>query len=474
MARRQELSVPVMKYLLVDTNLFLQCRNLPELPWSELADGQDLVVLMVPRAVQRELDQLKQDGNSRRASRARKASSLLRRIVLSDEARLELRSSGPKVEISFPPPTTLPSDCGFNLAETDDCIVAEALVFGRQHSDATVEVFSNDTSLLLTAKLHRVAFRVIPDDWLLPPEPDSRDKRIIELQNRVRALERQSPEIQISATVDGDTLTEAFNITVEEFEPLSETQLDAMVAVVAAKFPMVIDFPKDEPAIGLAGLTVFTPPSEQEIFHYKRVAYPGWLDEMRKLLVALPSHLESRRLSVNFILSNIGGAPAEHILVEFRSTKGLLLQEPPPKAELTRFPLPPKPPKGRRTGLFEQAQAVASWRPPGFDFSLPPIPALGGRRDRNTFYWKDRPSEPSDAVIFECEEFRHQIESEVFSLDLLVARGMRDQKSAVSCIVTASNLVQPASLVIPVTVQYGIANSEPQVRLLLKGSGMVE
>ena len=43
-----------------------------------------------------------------------------------------------------------------------------------------------------------VAFDVIPDEWLLPPEQSESDKRIRSLEERFAKLSRVEPEFQIT------------------------------------------------------------------------------------------------------------------------------------------------------------------------------------------------------------------------------------------------------------------------------------
>jgi hypothetical protein len=50
--------------LFVDTNFFLQPKEIRLLPWSEICEETELYV-MIPRAVQGEIDRLKQDGSGR-------------------------------------------------------------------------------------------------------------------------------------------------------------------------------------------------------------------------------------------------------------------------------------------------------------------------------------------------------------------------------------------------------------------------
>ena len=67
-----------MLVFIVDTNLFLQFRDLQELPWGDLSDEED-ILLLIPQQVIRELDKLKYDVNKRRSKRARQASSFIKK-----------------------------------------------------------------------------------------------------------------------------------------------------------------------------------------------------------------------------------------------------------------------------------------------------------------------------------------------------------------------------------------------------------
>jgi predicted ribonuclease YlaK len=120
--------------LFVDTNFFLQLRDIASLPWAEISEEEDLCVL-IPRTVQDEIDRLKQDGSGRRSRRARKASSFLREVIKADAQTLVIRESNPRVLVSFPPisgpnnarPVTL------DPTRADDQIVGEVLDYARSH-----------------------------------------------------------------------------------------------------------------------------------------------------------------------------------------------------------------------------------------------------------------------------------------------------------------------------------------------------
>ena len=64
-------------FLVVDTNVLIQCRSLSELDWRAAAPGAAEITVLMTLPVLRELDRFKADGNTRRARRAK---SILRRI----------------------------------------------------------------------------------------------------------------------------------------------------------------------------------------------------------------------------------------------------------------------------------------------------------------------------------------------------------------------------------------------------------
>jgi hypothetical protein len=88
--------------LFPDTNVFLQCRALHEMPWRE-AVAAGAVDLWIAAPVQDEIDRLKGDGNQRRARRARDANRLFRDILDAPQEALTVRESGPRVTLRFAP-----------------------------------------------------------------------------------------------------------------------------------------------------------------------------------------------------------------------------------------------------------------------------------------------------------------------------------------------------------------------------------
>jgi hypothetical protein len=236
--------------------------------------------------------------------------------------------------------------------------------------------------------------------------------------------------------------------------------------------------------IFLGLLIGFKPPTSHEIAHYKEVAYPKWLTSVRTFFASLARHLELRSADVEICLTNTGGAPAEHAMVEFLASKGIVFRAPHSNGgrtirhRLPRLPPPPKAPAGRNIDLdlFGSASMLAG----------PPVSIQSGlldhhhqlfsairpqARDRNEFYWKPaRPSRDMSAWTFECEEFRHNSGIEAFPLKLVINRNYRTEKGAVTYVVTARNMVQPANFTLPLRVHHTRRDLAPRAREILEAA----
>ncbi|MCW2236828.1 PIN domain-containing protein [Azospirillum canadense] len=490
-----------MLILFVDTNFFLQCRDPAELAWEQATGGQDALVL-IPRTVQQEVDRLKQAGNSRRAKRARKASSLFRRIIESPDLKTAAHDAGPRIELSFPPPPDphRARPAQLDLAQADDRIIEEALAYRATHPNEDVRLLTHDTNPMLTARHCGLPCVAVPDAWLLPPEPDERDKALAEVQRRLDTLERVHPAIAVSATDGEGNPMQRVRHRIDAFKDLAEAEIDGILAELQANHPIADSFeghgkpmPTRPPlgiAGGLAGFSTrgrYEPPTEAEIEQYRDVDYPAWLRAARTWLEELPEQLEApvRSFGLSFVLTNDGARPAENVVVEIRAQGGLLIAPPKSRdeddAEQTdgapdrapRLPQPPRPPAARYRGLASSL-TDSLLRGYGLDpvFATPHIPPFlpQGRteRDPHAFYWKGgRPVRHQSEWTLTCAEFRHKADPEPFDLVIFVPRTALITKAAVTCRVSASNLPEPVSVTVPVAIAYDEKDTAAEARLLL-------
>lgn len=480
-----------MQRIFVDSNFFLQCHNISNLNWTDISAHTD-IELLIPRAVQKEIDKLKQDGNSRRAKRARATNTMFRRILASDIGQIVIRDRNPKVSITFspnhPPAKHLPHGVFLDHSSLDDSIILELLSYRELFPDRDVGILTDDTNLQLTAKRANLAFIAIPDGWQLKPQPDERDKIINQLQAELRELKYKSPIIEKSILVRNKTIDE---ITYEAFEcsELSESQLDKLIQDIKESHPIKTTF-DESPDLhkywptGSIGnrFQKYVPPSDSEITEYQEKLYPRWIDEVRESLENLPKALESHhnRLTVSIKLRNIGGVPANNLLACFSVTDGLWVQAIDSESsnenqELWKPPAPPSPPEGSyqsallpdnfaknfllsdRFGTRDQISSLLS----SFDLSKQ-IEGI----DNNQFYWKPSTTSPTTSLQISCGEFLHKIHEETILLEILLDPLRKPNGGSFSLIISASNMPKPIENALPIRVMYKKVDTYIKARYL--------
>ena len=145
-------------YLFPDTNVFIQCRPLHQLDWSEWEEFSE-VHLVVSRPVQREIDNQKTRGNDRVGGKARSTYTLFRKIIDSTQGYELVNSSSPRVKLSLEalsrPSPELQDTLDYN--KTDDEIVGCLHRFRRENPDSEARLLTNDGGPMMTAKSPRTS-----------------------------------------------------------------------------------------------------------------------------------------------------------------------------------------------------------------------------------------------------------------------------------------------------------------------------
>lgn len=271
--------------LFPDTNFFLECRDPAECPWSEITDA-DEITLAVCRAVRSEIDSNK-FGRNRVAGRARTWSQRLR-LASRGGGRQELRAERPRIVLWMPPPVpplaTLPEV--LDTARPDDRVIADILAQKQAHPNlADASFLTDDGGAADTARHVGLSAIDIPLDdeskpnWRLPRELDNSEKKIRDLEARLRSLEGQAPSINIRVADNQNHNVESIPISITSFAPLLPTEIEQLVRQAEAMSPQETDFKREPPAPDAVKpprhLTMFEnffrtwrPPDEAEIRRY--------------------------------------------------------------------------------------------------------------------------------------------------------------------------------------------------------------
>lgn len=444
--------------------MFIQCRPLEELDWSEWTDFEE-IHLIVCRPVQREIDQRKNRGNDRSAQRARKTSSLFRSII--ETGYKVIQDEGPQVKLVLESSSVPSPDLKDRLdySKPDDEIVGFLHQYKEQHPGEDIRLLTHDTGPMMTAKSLSLSFVKIRDDWLLPPESNETERENRRLKEDVARLRKTEPEFHIRCLDGNESDIDVLEVECS-FGPLNEQEASRFIEQVKNIFPIVTDFD----SYGRIGRVStlgdiremsgsYTPPSERDIAKYRDEEYPAWIEDCKKVLSNLHNALlrEAGPPVFRFVVTNEGSRPGKNALVVIAPRGRFKICPPQPEGDehskrqriLDRLlPGPPEPPKSRQ---------IDDLRHPFLDRFVPPLvnPYMTRVPSRapDAFYYKpDKPQMPVESFMLECEQWRHGIAEKCFEGEIFADSDQEEIQGAIECEIHAENLSSPAKKIVPVRI----------------------
>jgi rRNA-processing protein FCF1 len=445
-----------MKTIFVDTNLFIQCKGIDSLTWADLFDKRESINILVPRAVQKEIDNFKGQGKGRRAKKAKSANELFGLILdstsgyaLTDKLTLSFTSKKELAQIS-PEPT-------LDTTKNDDSIIQEVIAYRVIHPEADAALLTNDTGLMVSAKEYGVPYVRIPTSWLLEEEPDERDKQIKALKSEVANLKKNYPEINIEVSNSRQV------IQIYEYEALSDSDIEHILE----RHVSVATIDPNKRSTSMAWQ--LTAPSKQQIERYNQRELPNWQEKASKQLLKFHIDLHNKFNSeeIVFTLSNVGNFPAERLLVEFTASENLILLAPKSTDdEWTGLQRIPKPPVSSIFGIQDSFMGIDT-----NNFVIPSALLSRNARDRSKFYWKEHSeTKPMNIASAECEEYRHKVSDEQFCFLVTSKYGTGISGGTVTCKVFARNLPEPVTAVITINFEYAAGDTVSETNRYLRVS----
>ena len=435
--------------LFIDTNIIFQCKPLDQLVWTSF--GYKEILLIIPRQVLAEVDKGKRSSNNRISKRAKDFSS----AILSNLDQIEevfcVKEKSPQISITVTsglpfgesPPITL------NLNIPDNHITFEMILYQNAHPEIEIGLLTGDSLLRITAKQHGFKVFDIPKDWFLPPEPDENNKKIAQLEEKIKQLENDSPSISFELELEGKPLEEGeyIEIPFKEFSPLSDDEVESLITVAKNRFPLK-DFNVD-PSWQRLGMIWGLIPPDNVIQNYQNKEYPEWIQSLKKYLENIHRYLMDQNNLIEFdlLLMNKGFSHANSTILEILANGNIVLVSEKPVGP--NIPIPPKPP-------LKYIQDLA--RSPGLNVNLRSFlpPSLGPSRQRDPykFYWySEKPTGPQEKWKFSCKEFRHQQEPERFTIRVQTKPDSHKRSGLIIFKVSASNLPNIASSQIQIKIK---------------------
>jgi hypothetical protein len=459
---------------LPDVNLFLQCRTITSLAWTDLGEAGP-ITLYLGLTLQREIDRLKGDGSPRRAKRAREANTLFRKLLRAPHTSTVLREANPRVTLTFLPhlDAQRPKPPQLDLSAPDDCHIEEALAFRATYPAVRTAILTHDTGPMLTARHVGLEYFEVPDSWLLEPEKDDRQKQIDELARQVKILQKQYPQLSLKTFDKSGSPIEVLSFSIVEYDPPSDETIQNLIAELRSHYPRQEDFkePPVEERWSLFALTgyprKYQAPSQDKIERYQH-DYEDWLAKTEEFLKALPDKLTGRThlTDIAFRLENIGTESAKSVLIDFSATPGFLLRPPAKPDAVTQLdsqlPKRPEPPQGQYINVLSPweeglGRIPGIWSQEATGAAMDIASFLHHQQealDPSEFYFRDKPQGFVSGVGLSCMHFRHRLEPANFPFEIRWEVETRSNSGAIRCRIAAENLPEPIEHVLPIRVTF--------------------
>jgi hypothetical protein len=393
--------------VILDTNVMIHCRPLIELPWAALV-GTPKVRLAITPSVLREIDKLKQDGNLRRAKRARRVLPLIRSCEASGGSTLLTD------DITFSMLTNVRPDWAnkvfaeLDKEHADDRLVAEAWTV--QNSGESVYFLCNDTLARVRASSLGLVAAPIPERWILSEEPDERDKEIAELRAFKSETENRRPQPFVEFE-NGDT-SGGLQKSKERFLQPEQSWLDARVRSYLAENPRHLQeshssSSKRITVLSASGLNT----AQIDAYIESYDVFIREVDDYFRNRVVETLNSECSFIPLAIRIGNRGGVPAEGFTLKLQALDGGGLLSADHQVTYPKPPTPPSCPKSASQELRERIsganrldtmQRLQQLRMPSFA-------TQSARREPEELVWCEEPDKSviKTFISMRCDLVRH-------------------------------------------------------------------
>ena len=321
----------------LDTTVFLHYQPIDQMDWLNVLNTRR-AILIVTGLVIRQLNKHKHEPRNTRKRRER-AGSALKRLESHSETNspVMLRDS---VELQFMAKSPVLDFAAHKLSplEDDDWLIASMLEFRGEASGADIVLVTDDLGLKLKAKGHGIPTVRLPETFKLPEEPDPDQRRIRELEEKLRQYQFASPDLKL-ALGKGRTYLRV----VLKRPSVSPAIMEERMREVRQHYPKVEKGLKGLSGADLMRGSILAPLAIDA--HNKKLE--NFYTQYQKYLEAKDrfDDRKKRLIRLEIRLVNDGGSPAEdiNVFINFPAGFRLLLEQQLPKPP--DKPEPPQPPK---------------------------------------------------------------------------------------------------------------------------------
>lgn len=329
-----------MKYIFIDTNIFLHCQDFEKIDWLKEASTNCCKLIVSPIVIN-ELDE-KKIGNNRVSNKARNV--LNRFEQLMENENVEIKNNVFFGVLPKKPSKNIYEENDLNFDEQDHRLIASIIEFRQNENIDDIELCTNDIGPRLSAKQFGIKSLKLNDKYLLPNQESEEEKRIKILEQENRALRIRIPELSLSFS----NSKEFFNYQVHAIQKFNLTEFKSQkMNEIKAKHPHIepID-PFKNPQALLFQLNLSL--TQDQINSYNK-SLDEFYANYEKALIAIFDYDQRERLTyeLNIALNNNGSCPADDIDIHLHFPDGFELFESTEIKRPNKLPDPPRKPKNR-------------------------------------------------------------------------------------------------------------------------------
>ena len=296
-----------MKYLFLDTNIFLHFEDFEEIPWNTIPGISDECCLCIAPTVLDELDDQKDNSKGKIQKRARKYSRKLYDIIMQS------KSSKYKV-ISIPESTPTAEDAAkLDITKNDNKILLSALKSNYDKHD--IIVVSSDRHILIKASQLGLGHLLMPEEYQLHENESTSGDKSKEAQPNILVPQQFFPKVIL--TMEGEVQSLHFKRpTIIDIKAKLEERLEVIKAEVPEK--KYTEPKSTNDYLSLLRLMPFNTKESVEKYNKERAEYINEEYAYNHLLIQKEA-LNQRFKKLSFEIINVGQAPSGDnvIVVEF-------------------------------------------------------------------------------------------------------------------------------------------------------------
>ena len=293
-----------MKYIFLDTNIYIHYKDYEQLPWNSIISCSGNITIVVPPITRREIDKIKDQGKGKVSNKAREIAKRFREVFVDEAVR-----SIPLIVCKAPKPSDY-EQYDLDKDIQDDQFILSALLF-QKYQQCDVLIVAADTNPLITAKSHGLKALYLSDDYRLKPELSKEEKELNAAKKELEQYKNRHSKPNITFG-NGKTFLKVKKPVFSDPEP----EIIRAIAEELAAMPYIRpdDNPIDDPLAAMisvpASMISHFKPKPEEIQRYNNELleyHKEYEDYVR--LKANRNILIMQVFELKFIISNDGNAP---------------------------------------------------------------------------------------------------------------------------------------------------------------------